>query len=200
MNGDFKKEPVEDIFAETEVDKPVQPPVRPSAPVVAPVEPAPLPDQSGRGSGRLVLILVSVLGVIVVVGAGIYFGTDLFTGSEEESAVINDSANINMAAENKNSSGADQSAPAEPAEEKPLDSDGDGLTDDEEKVLGTDPDKSDTDGDGLFDREEALIYKTDPLKKDTDGDGHNDGDEVKDGYNPLGPGLLLDLQSEINKL
>jgi len=61
----------------------------------------------------------------------------------------------------------------------PKDSDGDGLTDDEEAKLGTDPFKADTDGDGLTDFEEVRTYKTDPLNPDTDFDGLSDGDEVK---------------------
>ena len=58
------------------------------------------------------------------------------------------------------------------------DTDGDGLTDDEEKTLGTDPTKPDTDGDGLNDGDEVKKTKTDPLKPDTDGDGENDNVEV----------------------
>jgi hypothetical protein len=55
------------------------------------------------------------------------------------------------------------------------DNDKDGLTNDEEEELGTDPEKSDTDGDGLVDRAERDY--TDPLDPDTDGDGTKDGDE-----------------------
>ncbi|MFO7936158.1 MAG: outer membrane beta-barrel protein [Kiritimatiellia bacterium] len=58
------------------------------------------------------------------------------------------------------------------------DSDGDGLTDEEEAALGTDPFNKDTDGDGLTDGDEVNKYKTDPLNKDTDFDGLTDGDEV----------------------
>lgn len=72
-----------------------------------------------------------------------------------------------------------------------VDSDNDGLTDDQEKILGTDPLNPDTDGDGLFDGEEASVYKTDPLNPDTDGDGFLDGAEVKNGYDPKGPGKLI---------
>ena len=56
-----------------------------------------------------------------------------------------------------------------------IDSDGDGLTDREEAMLGTDPFNPDTDGDGLTDGEEVKIYHTDPLNPDTDGDGLSDG-------------------------
>jgi hypothetical protein len=70
------------------------------------------------------------------------------------------------------------------------DSDGDGLTDAEEKTYGTDPKKVDTDNDGLFDREEIKVYHTNPLNPDTDGDGHTDGDEVKLRFNPRGTGTL----------
>jgi hypothetical protein len=70
------------------------------------------------------------------------------------------------------------------------DTDGDGLTNDQELKLGTNPKNADTDGDGLTDGEEALTYHTDPLKADTDGDGYSDGTEVKTGYNPNGPGKL----------
>lgn len=62
--------------------------------------------------------------------------------------------------------------------EQPADTDGDGLTDAEERDLGTDPNNADTDGDGLTDGEEVNEYDTDPLEADTDGDGLSDGDEV----------------------
>jgi outer membrane protein OmpA-like peptidoglycan-associated protein len=58
------------------------------------------------------------------------------------------------------------------------DTDGDGLTNGDEKILGTDLNKADTDGDGLSDYEEVVKQQTDPKKADTDGDGLNDGDEV----------------------
>jgi len=69
----------------------------------------------------------------------------------------------------------------------PADSDGDGLTDDEELKHGTDPFDPDTDKDGLTDGEEVKQYGTDPLNPDTDWDGLKDGyDEVKKyGTDPL---------------
>jgi hypothetical protein len=93
------------------------------------------------------------------------------------------------------------------------DTDNDGLTDEEEKKLGTHIMKADTDNDGLSDRDEIMVhktnpleadsdgdglsdydevnvYKTDPLNPDSDGDTYFDGIEVSGGYNPNGPGKL----------
>lgn len=99
-----------------------------------------------------------------------------------------------------------------------IDSDSDGLTDDEEVILGTNQNMKDTDGDGLSDYEEIktyntnpmeidsdsdglsdyeeiIIYKTNPNKADSDDDGYSDGQEVGAGYNPLGDGKLGGLES-----
>ncbi|MDE7390501.1 MAG: starch-binding protein, partial [Lachnospiraceae bacterium] len=58
------------------------------------------------------------------------------------------------------------------------DTDGDGLEDYMELLLGTDLNKTDTDGDGLNDGDEVKLYGTDPLIVDTDGDRLPDGYEV----------------------
>ncbi|HUW20216.1 MAG TPA: M56 family metallopeptidase [Sedimentisphaerales bacterium] len=57
-----------------------------------------------------------------------------------------------------------------------LDSDKDGLENQLEQELGTNPRLSDTDGDGLSDYDEYCKYRTDPAKKDSDSDGKPDGD------------------------
>ncbi|OGL73917.1 hypothetical protein A3C96_02490 [Candidatus Uhrbacteria bacterium RIFCSPHIGHO2_02_FULL_60_10] len=64
------------------------------------------------------------------------------------------------------------------------DADRDGLTDEEEKKIGTDPKRGDTDGDGLSDGDEKLVFRTNPLAKDTDGDGFIDGEEALAGFDP----------------
>ncbi len=59
------------------------------------------------------------------------------------------------------------------------DFDGDGIQNDDEDVLGTDPNNPDSDGDGLKDGEEVNTFKTDPLNEDSDSDGLTDGQECK---------------------
>jgi hypothetical protein len=60
------------------------------------------------------------------------------------------------------------------------DSDGDGLINAQELVLGTDPFNADSDGDGLDDGDESGAG-TDPLDPDSDGDGIPDGQDVATG-------------------
>jgi uncharacterized repeat protein (TIGR02543 family) len=61
------------------------------------------------------------------------------------------------------------------------DSDGDGLPDWYEILIGTDPFNPDTDGDGLPDGYEIFVTRTDPLRWDSFGDGISDGDRDFDG-------------------
>jgi outer membrane protein OmpA-like peptidoglycan-associated protein len=58
------------------------------------------------------------------------------------------------------------------------DEDNDGLTNGEERLLGTNPQVADTDGDGLTDGEEMRRYATSPLNLDTDDDGISDYEEI----------------------
>ncbi len=64
------------------------------------------------------------------------------------------------------------------------DSDGDGLCNNLECVIGTDIFEIDTDSDGLTDIEEYEDYKTNPCVHDTDGDGVYDGTEIELETNP----------------
>jgi hypothetical protein len=91
--------------------------------------------------------------------------------------------------------------PNPPSPPPAVDTDGDGILDDDEfDVYGTDPDKADTDGDGINDGEE-LEYWGNSWKLDYDGDGAlnlldpdsdndtlSDGEEVSGGYDPSNPG------------
>ncbi len=66
------------------------------------------------------------------------------------------------------------------------DLDGDGLPDWWEEKYGIDDPNGDPDRDGLTNAEE-YGYGTDPNNKDTDGDGFTDKDEIDQGYDPLDP-------------
>ncbi|WP_284327946.1 hypothetical protein [Demequina litorisediminis] len=79
-----------------------------------------------------------------------------------------------------------------------IDSDGDGIADDLERDLGTDPTSPDTDGDGLTDFDEVMLSFTDPALSatydgvpDTESDLDNDGlgylEEVELGTDPTSP-------------
>jgi hypothetical protein len=61
------------------------------------------------------------------------------------------------------------------------DSDGDNITDRDERLLGINPNCSDTDGDTLNDYDELTIYKTKPGFVDSDFDGLQDNEELKIG-------------------
>ena len=69
---------------------------------------------------------------------------------------------------------------------EPADFDHDGLSDDFEIEIGTDPKNGDTDGDGLADGREIELG-TNPLDPDTDDDGVLDGTEILDHSDPMDP-------------
>uniref|UniRef100_UPI00374E2965 T9SS type B sorting domain-containing protein n=1 Tax=uncultured Croceitalea sp. TaxID=1798908 RepID=UPI00374E2965 len=80
-----------------------------------------------------------------------------------------------------------------------FDADNDGLTNDEETVLGTDPNNPDTDGDGIQDGQEVNIDSTNPLDdcdsiggtplgtSDCDEDGLTTDEETTNGTDPNNP-------------
>src|SRR5690606_24518777 len=100
---------------------------------------------------------------------------------------------------------AAQTAP-EQGDPQPLDSDNDGLSDQDEANLGTDPNNPDTDGDGMPDGQDPdplnppapdtdraakpaatdIAHHTEPRKRDADGDGLVDGHDP-DPPSPQGP-------------
>jgi hypothetical protein len=73
----------------------------------------------------------------------------------------------------------------------PEDNDIDGLTDDEEVALGTDPADPDTDGDGLADGDEIRVFRTSPTFASSNRSPYDDGVNLRNGYNPLAPGNRL---------
>ncbi|MBM4391461.1 MAG: putative metal-binding motif-containing protein [Deltaproteobacteria bacterium] len=95
----------------------------------------------------------------------------------------------------------DGTNPLDPGDDVPTDTDGDGLTDSEETVLGTDPNDTDTDDDGISDGQE-VDDGTDPLDPDDPGSPGDTGVTLDDvpprtgglyggGCASLGPWSLL---------
>lgn len=160
------------------------------------------------GKSKLILTLVIIL-IVGLLAGGAVWGYLAFVKNKSETVGIipdqNPSANDKVVPTVETDKGVNQvvnsptSLPTEPptADEKilfgePLDTDGDSLTDDQEKELGTNVFNWDTDGDELSDGDEVNNWKTNPLDEDTDKDTFLDGMEVKNGYNPGGPGRFVD--------
>jgi len=129
----------------------------------------------------LILIIVILLGLGFLLAQNLIFANKQTNGNNQPGTQMNNEIVV-------------------PQENSPLvtgpqiiDTDGDGLTDEEELTLGTSINNTDSDQDGLFDYEEVRIYQTDPLNSDTDGDGYSDGIEINSGYNPKdsAPGAKL---------
>jgi len=208
VNNSVKKQPIasprsaEDIFETT--DKGVGP-ASASAPrrsVASPAAGGPADygiSEADLFGGRKLSIkkFIIPLVVVVILAVLVFLGWQAVNYFQLKAKVFNlsgQSQNNNQPAANNTST--DQ----QPAVNQPSgnatgtiavatqDSDSDGLTDAEEKILGTNPNNPDTDGDGLIDRAEVNIYHTDPLNPDTDGDGFKDGQEVINGYDPLRSG------------
>lgn len=109
-----------------------------------------------------------------------------FEGSDTFSFKVFDSSNL-----------ASESTPAVisvTVEDLGIDSDDDGLSDQQEYALGTDPFDSDSDDDGVSDGDE-VDNSTDPNNDDSDGDGYSDGEEQTRGTNPSDPDSYPDTLS-----
>lgn len=201
------KEP-EDILADIDIEKDsVQKPAQSSDLGIRPTVPElPKPKIEAKEpfikkyqKALVIVVLVVVGGVVLGVG-GWYAYNRFITPSSQLPAqvdqlpvnqninagqpVVNQNINFNQPVVNQN---INQPKP-------PIDTDRDGISDEEEALYGTDSTKVDTDEDGLTDRDEIKVFKTDPTNSDSDGDGFPDGEEVRNGYNPKGGGRLLKIE------
>lgn len=193
-NTTNNQQPVEDIFSQVTsepsvVNNKISPlkPLNESMPAMG-VESMPIEEDS-IWQGKWLIVVVVVLALAVVAMLGVWFWKKSSNAvpvktAEVVSIVNNNQPEANADIPNTNVPSVDNTT---------LDTDSDGLTDAQERTLGTDINNADTDNDGLFDGEEYKIYKTDPLNLDTDGDTFSDGIEVHNGYNPKGSGKLLEL-------
>ncbi len=152
------------------------------------------------GAARGIMTVLVVLVVVAILAAVGWWFYNNFVLSEEKLPVGNEEANLVIPSEftvgeeivNEEIVNTEPNIETDPTLElatdiideqilfgEPIDTDGDGLDDNRERDIGTDPNNWDTDGDGLSDGDEVIIWKTDPLNPDTDGDGYLDGEEVK---------------------
>lgn len=184
---------------------PPPPPPGPGGPAPRPIGRSPeLEEPRGRRIIKMVVLAVVVLAGIGIVAAAGWYGYNTFIAPSEPLPV-----NTSPVAQPTPPTPTPPVAPAAPqppaninsatgSTEAPLtppvrDSDRDGLSDEDERLYGTNIFKVDTDDDGLTDRDEVNVFKTDPNEPDTDGDGFLDGEEVRNGYDPKGPGQLLEI-------
>ena len=206
-----KAENVQDIFQETESAPKPTSPIQASSQPVSPLRSIPtmsgpreplmqLPDDlvnEGNVSGSRKFFWIGLIAVVAVLLVGGYYAySKFFAPSVVETPPA---LEVENQANTKEPQAQEQAQePQMPQEPTPsiVDSDKDGLTDEEERQYGTEIFEPDSDGDGLYDLEEVKVYKTDPLNPDTDNDGYMDGREVENGYNPAGEGLLLDVNSQ----
>lgn len=148
--------------------------------------------------GLVVIVVLGVLGFAAWYGYGAFFGSSQSAPVQDLSGQITDIPSIDSIDDPTPSQPtAMPQVDPDPIQEKPADTDRDGLTDADEELYGTNPAEVDTDNDGLTDRDEVKVFKTDPSNPDTDGDTFKDGDEVRAGYDPKGPGRLLDIEAAI---
>lgn len=130
---------------------------------------APAPDDKTRGT------LLIPLGV----------GFEAFTSRNLSIVVDIGAASMGNAIDLRDNSSPDAMLTARvgfqwyPGSSDAEDDDEDGLTNAQERRLGTDPKNPDSDGDGINDGDEVKRYRTNPLRVDSDGDGLSDGEEIK---------------------
>lgn len=124
--------------------------------------------------GISIITILVIVAVVVVVTLGGYFGWKTYQKIQQQSTVVTPKIETETISEGEL-----------------LDTDNDGLTDEEEKKIGTDLNYFDTDNDGLSDGDEVNKYKTDPLKADTDNDGYDDKTEISTGHDPLSPPQVI---------
>ena len=199
------KKNTEDIFEDTEEDASIQkniklPDAPPSKEGLSPTQPLKnyqeLVAEGDSIQGDKIKPHYFILGLIIILillgNFGVWAYQKLFTGERNTgNIVLNTEPEIIDLVEQEEEKIVEEGISInEPAVSNDID--GDGLSNEEEEALGTNPNDVDTDGDGLSDREEVKIYHTDPLEWDTDGDTYCDGEEVVAGYDPLGPGRLFD--------
>ena len=119
----------------------------------------------------LVLFLIFIILILVLIGLN-FFGKQSHKSKEKYSVITNTTNDENSEELYNTGILVDEIELTE--ENKSLDYDDDGLTNEEEKQYGTSMINSDSDGDGLTDYEEIHRYNSDPTKYSTSDDNISD--------------------------
>ena len=141
----------------------------------------------------IVFVFLITLGLIVLAGAA-WYGYNYFFAARPAVQLTNKALNTGTQEPVNTNQVPVVNENVNQAPSTPVDTDRDGLNDEEEGMYGTNPNEVDTDLDGLTDRDEVKVFKTDPNNADTDGDTYLDGEEIRGGYDPKGPGKLLEIE------
>lgn len=149
---------------------------------VRPLAPSVFTEAKKTGGRKTWVVLLAVIVVLIILGVIGFVAARIFLANRDNSGseTVTPAAEDNTSAEQEPSSLFGDATPAptgEPSENENAD------------ILRPESAVLDEDEDGLTAAEERF-YGTDLNVADTDGDGFNDGDEVRAGYDPLGPGKL----------
>lgn len=155
------------------------------------MSPDTMPSSPSFLAGRRKWAILGLFLVVIAVGLAVFLRRPSTSPTTESGAVI---VTNNSSLTNRPNTFRQVTVPLTP------DADKDGLSDEREDELRTNSRLADSDGDELNDFDEVEVYKSDPLKQDSDGDGFFDGEEVRTGNNPNGPGSLRDLQKIISNI
>ncbi len=166
--------------------KPVTPPPPPPKPA-APPKPSAMPAH-GKGRGKAVVIIGIV--VLLLVGVGGFFALPYLTPPAEEPAPTVPPPTIPT---------PPVTPPVTPPPPPPVEEPTTPQVPVSPFPSGTVP-GTDSDSDGLTDLEERLVYDTDAHLPDTDGDGFLDGNEVFNLYDPRVPAPATLLESGVVRL
>lgn len=143
---------------------------------------------------KRIKLIVAVVGGVLVISTGAWLAItrlDLGFFQQTDKKVV---AVINEGTDTDGDGLSDKEERERGTNVYEKDSDGDGYTDGEEIAKGYNPlvvesyDNMDLDGDGLTGADETK-YGTDPRLADSDFDGYQDGEEIVSGNNPLSANL-----------
>lgn len=142
-----------------------------------------------RKQSKLLLILLIATGVLAMLIAG-FFVLQPINRYSPTSGQVETASQTNSFSNTSNSN--QSSTNTQTVNESPTNQENSNTSTD--NTNGTS--SADADRDGLTDNDEVTIG-TDPANSDSDGDTYRDGLEVRNGFNPLGPGPATEEQKQV---